>query len=223
MAVHPIACLDGVPVSDFNLASLHRHECVDDVILHFHSSLLNRIFPSHFFASPAITELLLFFTAPSITAQLFPLELSHYSLVFFPVPSVERTINKHWSLLVWRPRNTKGSPTFYHFDSCGNINSQSAKRLAQAIASAFHVHCGAFRNARTPKQMNGYDCGIYVMLIAEYLAAGLPANEQMGQVINEKFAEEFRRNFEGVIRGYAENPVYEGQFRNLSVNQSAEV
>ena len=77
----------------------------------------------------------------------------------------------HWSLLVY-DRNDDG---FYHFDSAGQHSGNIA--LAEDSARQFAVAFGEKQHrprvkpvANSPRQTNGYDCGMFVLLCAENLA-----------------------------------------------------
>jgi Ulp1 family protease len=151
---------------------------------------------------------LLWFSPKTIAAQIHPLQLSSYSLVFFPVPTAERRKNKHWSLLIWRPKHRRGTPAFYHFDSCGNVNSRSATKLAASLAALFNLPSTRLSHGTAPRQMNQYDCGLYVMAMEEYISAGLSPGPDMRALITSDFVEEFRRRLQVAIRTYTRNPTY---------------
>ncbi|MCO5569103.1 hypothetical protein L7F22_022810 [Adiantum nelumboides] len=71
----------------------------------------------------------------------------------------------HWSLLVYHRDLNK----FEHYDSMGGMNARHAKKLA----STFRPFLGPdavsanFEEAWTPHQVNGHDCGVYVMAVAQ--------------------------------------------------------
>ncbi|KAL0369712.1 UNVERIFIED_CONTAM: NEDD8-specific protease 1 [Sesamum angustifolium] len=71
----------------------------------------------------------------------------------------------HWSLLAFE----RNANVFVHHDSSGGINSAHAKRVYRAVISytasdAKYVECSS-----TPRQENGYDCGLYVAAIARVI------------------------------------------------------
>uniref|UniRef100_K3XBB7 Ubiquitin-like protease family profile domain-containing protein n=1 Tax=Globisporangium ultimum (strain ATCC 200006 / CBS 805.95 / DAOM BR144) TaxID=431595 RepID=K3XBB7_GLOUD len=80
----------------------------------------------------------------------------------------------HWSLLVYR----RDERTFAHYDSSSGHNAHAAKRIMAEFEKMLRL-CGAvdghaakatFVDVReTPQQRNGYDCGMYVLVITEYL------------------------------------------------------
>ncbi|KAF1319338.1 Ubiquitin1-specific protease, partial [Globisporangium splendens] len=85
----------------------------------------------------------------------------------------------HWSLLVYRRQER----SFAHYDSSSGHNTHAAKKITTKFEKMLRL-CGvidadsADENAtkatfvsvrETPQQRNGYDCGMYVLVIAEYL------------------------------------------------------
>ncbi len=85
----------------------------------------------------------------------------------------------HWSLLAWHTH----SRTFRHYDSASGLNTWHARRLAAAAAvlvgTAPQGHSGndgpsqapeVVEGCNSPQQRNSYDCGMFVLLVAEQLA-----------------------------------------------------
>ncbi|GMF21292.1 unnamed protein product [Phytophthora lilii] len=79
--------------------------------------------------------------------------------------------SSHWSLLLFRDGK------FRHFDSSAGHNKHAAKRVAKAFAQLLeaigrhdaHEGAKAVEEVRdAPQQQNGYDCGMYVLVLAEY-------------------------------------------------------
>ncbi|TMW67673.1 hypothetical protein Poli38472_011293 [Pythium oligandrum] len=83
--------------------------------------------------------------------------------------------SSHWSLLVYHAERQR----FQHYDSSSGHNTTAAKRIAKTFLQLLqasgveHVQewqKESFENVRdAPQQRNGYDCGMYVLLVAEYL------------------------------------------------------
>jgi sentrin-specific protease 8 len=81
--------------------------------------------------------------------------------------------SSHWSLLVYENQR------FVHYDSSAGHNTTAAKKIARTflqLLSASGVDnvptwsSGLFVNDRdAPQQQNGYDCGMYVLVVAEFL------------------------------------------------------
>ena len=80
----------------------------------------------------------------------------------------------HWSLLAYLRGVEGADDAFLHFDSLGAANATAANALAAAAAEALGGPraVAAARNVRhdppgTPRQTNGYDCGVYVLEMAD--------------------------------------------------------
>lgn len=95
-----------------------------------------------------------------------PLHLSRRKLIIFPINDNDDVSlaegGSHWSLLAYERNSNK----FVHHDSSGGINNSHARRVHFAVVSytasdATYIECSS-----TPKQVNGYDCGLYVTAIA---------------------------------------------------------
>ncbi|GJP35329.1 hypothetical protein CLOM_g19832 [Closterium sp. NIES-68] len=73
----------------------------------------------------------------------------------------------HWSLLLF----VRSRRLFLHFDSAGSHNLEAAKGLAEKLQALLGVSVtpDTFQSASTPQQLNGYDCGVYVLAIAKAL------------------------------------------------------
>ncbi|KAH7430176.1 hypothetical protein KP509_09G087000 [Ceratopteris richardii] len=71
----------------------------------------------------------------------------------------------HWSLLVY----IRESNEFQHYDSMGGMNAIHARKLATIIKPFLDAASAKFEAAWTPHQVNGYDCGVYVMAVGQVL------------------------------------------------------
>lgn len=109
------------------------------------------------------------------------LHIRSKQLCFIPVNDNEGFggESSHWSLLVYRRGAAVRS--FEHFDSSSGHNTRAAKRIMATFEKMLHACAVAggdaavapearFVNVRdAPQQRNGYDCGMYVLVVAEYL------------------------------------------------------
>ncbi|KAM7259406.1 hypothetical protein ACFE04_015147 [Oxalis oulophora] len=105
-----------------------------------------------------------------------PINFPDKKLVIFPVndnDDVSRAEGgSHWSLLVYYRDANK----FVHHDSCRGLNAWSAKKLYRAVvgymgnsdksSNGMYVECD-----NSPRQVNGYDCGLYVTAIARAICS----------------------------------------------------
>ncbi|KAL6979282.1 Ulp1 peptidase [Sarracenia purpurea var. burkii] len=105
-----------------------------------------------------------------------PLNLSGKKLVIFPINDnndvTEAEGGSHWSLLAFE----RNANIFVHHDSYGGFNAEHAKRLFKAIARYMGVAdwastCQYLECSKTPQQVNGYDCGLYVAAIAKAICS----------------------------------------------------
>ncbi|KAJ2748614.1 SUMO1 sentrin specific peptidase 8, partial [Coemansia pectinata] len=100
----------------------------------------------------------------SISAQLSEELGGDSQLILIPLNH-----RSHWSLLVYcRPTRT-----FYHYDSINRHNRSFAERAAGRFLRVLEPRRGDgfyFKSVQTPQQNNDFDCGIYVLAIAEELA-----------------------------------------------------
>ncbi|KAJ2785536.1 SUMO1 sentrin specific peptidase 8 [Coemansia javaensis] len=99
----------------------------------------------------------------SISAQLSD-ELKQHQVILIPLNH-----RSHWSLLVY----CRLTRTFYHYDSISRHNRDFAERAAGRFLRVLEPRVKEgfyFKSMQTPQQNNDYDCGIYVLAIAEELA-----------------------------------------------------
>ncbi|KAJ2822598.1 hypothetical protein IWW50_004143, partial [Coemansia erecta] len=91
-------------------------------------------------------------------------ELNQRQLILIPLNH-----RSHWSLLVY----CRLTRTFYHYDSISKHNRNFAERAAGRFLRVLEPRLKEgfyFKSMQTPQQNNDYDCGIYVLAIAEELA-----------------------------------------------------
>jgi len=96
-------------------------------------------------------------------------------VVLFPIndnDNPEQVGGSHWSLLCYRRLRGRGG-CFEHYDSCGVHNIEEAKAVARCFESLLEPSSNTpskrIMPMRSPKQVNGYDCGVYVLAIADLL------------------------------------------------------
>ncbi|KAG8310214.1 SUMO1 sentrin specific peptidase 8 [Homalodisca vitripennis] len=85
----------------------------------------------------------------------------------------------HWSMLLYVKENNQ----FLYFDSLGTYNLQTAEILAKKLLK--HIDLDIRLNLKicpTPQQSNTYDCGVYMLLVAEMILAQItnwPVNDEI--------------------------------------------
>jgi len=160
----------GVSLYESDLDSLHGQEWLNDTVIEFAFAMFSSKFTNidDVLLLPA-SVITMMKHSPGYLAQLDDnIKMSSYSLVMMIVNDKQDVSipdsGKHWSLMVLD--NTKG--VFIHHDSLGNANLEAATDLADLIRGGLPgLQTAQVINAETPQQRNNYDCGIYVMAVAE--------------------------------------------------------
>lgn len=130
-----------------------------------------------------------------------PLKLETRQLVLLPVcdhDDPDTAGGMHWSLLAYyRAHSSDG---FYHFDSLG-INRAPAEQLAERVAPLLGLRRAPVTAAPTPRQTNGYDCGMYCILISELCArhVGRPPAEVAAIITQTVTPEAVRQRRKDII------------------------
>ena len=101
------------------------------------------------------------------------LKLKEMDYVFFPVNNNDRVDGEggsHWSLLVYI--SDKRHVKFFHHDLISDANHRHANKLIGNLsrANTFFKSNPKIEEVVVPKQVNGYDCGIYTVIYAGVLA-----------------------------------------------------
>ncbi|KAJ3026322.1 UNVERIFIED_CONTAM: transcriptional regulator swi6 [Siphonaria sp. JEL0065] len=105
-----------------------------------------------------------------------PLKLSKMDIVFLPVndsEDIEAPGGSHWSLLVF----SRPDHSFFYYDSMSKFNLKAAQRVREKFWPLLRRHAtegpAYFQEMDIQRQMNGHDCGVYVISIAEQLLTRL--------------------------------------------------
>eukprot|EP00246_Nothoceros_aenigmaticus_P005032 TRINITY_DN16843_c0_g1_i1.p1 TRINITY_DN16843_c0_g1~~TRINITY_DN16843_c0_g1_i1.p1 ORF type:complete len:229 (-),score=25.11 TRINITY_DN16843_c0_g1_i1:122-808(-) len=122
---------------------------------------------------PALTFWLLHCPdSDGLKASIEPMHLPERELLLFALNNNEDVEaaegGTHWSLLVYsRQRNI-----FEHFDSMSGTNWRQARALFNVIKPVMGPESSSAKLSEpsTPQQENSYDCGVYVMAIAEVIS-----------------------------------------------------
>mmetsp|Transcript_27528 Transcript_27528/g.46078 ORF Transcript_27528/g.46078 Transcript_27528/m.46078 type:complete len:233 (+) Transcript_27528:446-1144(+) len=121
------------------------------------------------FVNGATSFLLANSSAADVEETVAALQLAERPLILFAVnnnPWVDVAEGgSHWSLLVsWKNR-------MCHCDSAGGTNRAAAQQLALKLAPHLSAHGATpMLEARTPQQVNGYDCGMHLLANAQAVA-----------------------------------------------------
>ncbi|KAL2916290.1 hypothetical protein HK105_204046 [Polyrhizophydium stewartii] len=164
-----------VRLYDHDLETVAPGEWVGDVIIEFYYEYLERAaFPQLAkqvqFVQPAVACLLSNAPDAGMLAGALPPDLGSKQAVFLPVNDSTglEPGGSHWSLLCFY----KPTHTCYYYDSLGSSNLPHAQRTARALDAVLgHDSPSAFVQIDTPVQVNGFDCGVYVMVITHILCS----------------------------------------------------
>ncbi|CAN9506574.1 unnamed protein product [Ophioblennius macclurei] len=160
------------------------------------------------FISPEVTQFIKCALCPDeLAVFLEPLDLASRRWVFLAVNdnSSQTAGGTHWSLLLYHHASNR----FAHYDSQNGSNSLHARR----IAAKLEPFLGAgrkppFVEEDCPPQQNSYDCGMYVICIAEALcekarAEGSP--RLPGHAITPAYITQKRAEWCRLIQGLAQS------------------
>ncbi|KAK3408799.1 hypothetical protein EUGRSUZ_J00959 [Eucalyptus grandis] len=147
---------------------------LNDRIIEFYFSYLSSCYPSPdiLLVPPSIAFWIA--NCPDVEGLkdfIEPLDLPGKKLVIFPVNDNENVGladgGSHWSLLVFE----RDASVFVHHDSSGGMNGRYARQLYEVLvgfingpnsaSDAKFIQCSS-----SPQQLNGYDCGLYVIATA---------------------------------------------------------
>nr|XP_043629404.1 NEDD8-specific protease 1 [Erigeron canadensis] len=175
-----ILSYNDVVLRESDLGILSGPHYLNDRIIEFYFSYFSTSYPSEhiLLVPPSIA----FWTmnCPDIDSLkdfLQPLNLPSKKLIIFPINDNDDVTvaegGSHWSLLVFE----KTANLFVHHDSLGGLNKKHAKHLYKTLVSFMgdsetnYMECSG-----TPQQVNGYDCGLYVLAIAKEICCWFDSN-----------------------------------------------
>ncbi|KAG8576301.1 hypothetical protein GDO81_009822 [Engystomops pustulosus] len=129
-----------------------------------------------------------------------PLDLPKKDLVLLPVNDNAGTEagGTHWSLLAY----LRSAREFLHYDSAPGTNAPHARLMARNLSSmlAGKPH---YREEEAPAQHNSYDCGMYVVCVAQALCEQYfrGGNNLSLQIITPQYVTLKRSEWKEIIRG----------------------
>ncbi|KAM0844063.1 hypothetical protein ACQ4PT_057305 [Festuca glaucescens] len=162
-----------------DLAILRGRHFLNDRIIAFYLAHLSSAFGANdddadlLLLPPSIPYLLSNLPDPESVAMVAePIRLASRRLVFLPVndnPDASLAEGgSHWTLLVLDATAGASRPRFVHHDSLGVVNVPAARCLAAALRPLLPDADNGVPlvEGPTPMQVNGHDCGIYVLAVA---------------------------------------------------------
>lgn len=170
--------------TNFCIGLLNNEWVCDDTISLYLGLVNTKLTKSDtFFISPVVSQAIK--TEHDYDCFVEPLDLKNKTNIFIPVSDAEPTLEvsgSHWSLLFYYNKDN----CFYYFDSIGHHSVDSAKTIALKISKSItkdgHF---SFKIVECPKQDNSSDCGIYLLLMVDWLVAGIMKNANMTNWIND--------------------------------------
>lgn len=155
---------------------------LSDRIIEFYFSYLTKCYTSEdiLLVPPSITFWIK--ECPNLTSLkdfIEPLHLSRRKLILFPINDNDDVSlaegGSHWSILAFE----RNANTFVHHDSSGGCSNSGHARMVYIAVSSFVDSSATYvESPNTPKQTNGYDCGLYVTAIAKTICDWYASNQQ---------------------------------------------
>lgn len=154
-----------------DVALLQRTDWLNDIIIGFYFEYLNQQYKKDnrlLFIGPEVAQLLKMQNPSQYNIFLDPIEATNYDFIFFPLNDCDSNEagGSHWSLLIY----SHVEKMCYHFDSSSGINSSSAKKLARKVTKYFLEKQERCIEMDCPQQNNNYDCGLYVLCLADVIS-----------------------------------------------------
>ncbi|KAG5335833.1 SENP8 protease, partial [Acromyrmex heyeri] len=157
-----------------DVALLERNDWLNDIIIGFYFEYLNQQYRKDnksqlLFIGPEVAQLLKMQDSSQYNIFLDPIEATNYDFIFFPLNDCDSNEagGSHWSLLVY----SRMEKMCYHFDSSSGINGFSAKKLARKVTKYFlEKQERKYIEMDCPQQNNNYDCGLYVLCLADIIS-----------------------------------------------------
>lgn len=156
-----------------DIALLERNDWLNDIIIGFYFEYLNEQYRKDnnqlLFIGPEVAQLLKMQDSSQYNIFLDPIEATSYDFIFFPINDCDsyEAGGSHWSLLIY----SRLEKMCYHFDSSSGINGSSAKKLARKLTKYFlEKQEKRYIEMDCPQQNNSYDCGLYVLCLADVIS-----------------------------------------------------
>ncbi|KAM0999668.1 hypothetical protein EV2_006627 [Malus domestica] len=161
---------------------------LNDRLIEFYFSYLSSCSEEILLIPPSIAFWMMNAVGQGLHEFLVPLNLPDKKLVIFPVNDNEDVSEagggSHWSLLAFE----RDSNVFVHHDSNGGMNRRHAKKLYDAVVDFMSVSSSATKPtyqecSDSPQQVNGYDCGLYVLAIARVICSWYGSKDKGEQTL----------------------------------------
>ncbi|KAM1027726.1 hypothetical protein FF1_040427 [Malus domestica] len=161
---------------------------LNDRLIEFYLSHLSSCSEEILLIAPSIAFWMMNAVGQGLHEFLVLLNLPDKKLVIFPVNDNEDVSEarggSHWSLLAFE----RDSNVFVHHDSNGGMNRRHAKKLYDAVVDFMSVSSSATKPtyqecSDSPQQVNGYDCGLFVLAIARVICSWYGSKDKGEQTL----------------------------------------
>ncbi|KAL4227095.1 hypothetical protein ACF0H5_015069 [Mactra antiquata] len=211
---------DNLVVLSFNDSLLHKSDVdllngpnwINDKLIsfcfeYFEKEQFNHSADKLALLSPEVAQFIKLAPDDDLGTCLGPLNLPSKQFVFLPVNDNQITCQAggtHWSLLVY----IRNKQEFRHYDSMECSNKEIAKMLAYKLQPYVQAPRGRMKvlEVDSPKQKNSYDCGMFVISIAEHLCKELCEgyNIPLNDLVNSESVSNKRSQIKELIHQVAE-------------------
>jgi len=188
-----------------DLALLEGEHWLNDAVIAFWFEYMQyTLFPDCkrvLLIGPEVTQLVKMSEPGEISVFLEPLEAPYKDYILLPVNDHESSSagGTHWSLLVFSRLDRK----WFHYDSLPGTNEGAARCLVSRL-NRYLERTATLVKAACTRQSNGFDCGLFTLLNAQYAVARAGAGLAMGEnCVPAWHALELRGTIGDVARGMA--------------------
>lgn len=174
-------------------ALLERNDTwLNDTVIGFYFEYLDQQYNNDkkqlLFIDPTVTQVLKMQAPLQYDIFLEPIDAMSYDYIFFPLNDCDGNEpgGSHWSLLIY----SRIDEICYHYDSSNSINRSVAEKFARNIIKYFlNKQERRYIEMECPQQNNGYDCGLFVLcladLLSKYIVRGLRIRDCDCNVVTE--------------------------------------
>ena len=121
------------------------------------------------FVDPSVVQILKKSDKNTVKDTIENFKMDEKEYIFLPVNNHNKLGEEggsHWSLLVY----SKEYRGFFHHDPIDRANYKHAAELMCNITAVNDKFCTRLTDICSPKQYNGYDCGLYIIMYARKMA-----------------------------------------------------
>jgi sentrin-specific protease 8 len=176
-----------------DLSLLGPRQWLNDRLIGFYYDFLEDLSTHIRLVNPDTAMLIQHLSKEDVAEDMQSLELGAAEFILLPINNnndVNRAGGSHWSLLAW----VKNVQKFFMFDSSNGMNNAHADSIAAKLAALVvdpeNGNWNPAQNtviANTPKQPNGFDCGMYVIAISEAFISHVKMTKTFSVTVFENY------------------------------------